>query len=68
MAEAQAKRARKRVDLVVANDVSAVGSGFGTDTNRVWLVGEAVEALPLLPKAEVAARLVEWLADHLEGS
>ncbi len=68
VAEAQAKRARKRVDLVVANDVSAVGSGFGTDTNRVWLVGEAVEALPLLPKAEVAARLVEWLADHLEGS
>ena len=29
------KLVRKGVDLIVANDVSEAGSGFGTDTNRV---------------------------------
>ena len=32
------KAARKGVDLLVANDVSEPGSGFGTDTNRVTII------------------------------
>jgi phosphopantothenoylcysteine decarboxylase/phosphopantothenate--cysteine ligase len=38
---AREKLRRKRCDLVVANDVGAAGAGFGTDRNRVSLVGPA---------------------------
>jgi len=63
--EAIAKGKHLRVDLLVANDVAAEGSGFGTDTNRVTLVspeGDA-EEWPLLTKVEVAVRL--W--DRIEA-
>jgi phosphopantothenoylcysteine decarboxylase/phosphopantothenate--cysteine ligase len=58
---ASAKAERKGVDLLVANDVSEKGSGFGTDTNRVTIVvpGQAPEHWPLLTKAEVAHRLLD---------
>ena len=48
-------------DLLVANDISASGSGFDADANAVvfvWPAGE-VEELPRLPKAEVAAQLLD---------
>lgn len=64
-ASAREKRRRKGVDLVVGNDVSAAGSGFGTDTNRVVLVGDEVERLPLLSKDAVAEQVVGWIADRL---
>jgi len=62
------KAARKRVDLMVANDVSEAGSGFGTPTNRVTLVtpGEAPEPWPMLTKREVADRLLDHVAALLE--
>jgi phosphopantothenoylcysteine decarboxylase / phosphopantothenate---cysteine ligase len=54
----------KGLDLVVANDVSE--GVFGADTDRVTFVSaDGVEALPLLPKAEVARRLVERIAARL---
>lgn len=58
---ARRKLARKGCDLLVANDVSAAGSGFDSDTNSVCFVwpGGEVEELPNLPKAEVAARLLD---------
>ena len=59
-AEAVRKCREKRLDLVVANDVTAAGSGFGTTTNRVSFVfpDGCIERLPLLPKAAVARRIV----------
>ena len=66
-ASAKEKRARKGVDLVVGNDVSAPDAGFGTDTNRVVLVDESVQRLPLLSKDAVARRVVDWIADRLEA-
>ncbi len=53
---ARAKLAAKGVDLIVANDVSAPGSGFGSETNAVVLVrGDGTaDARPLAPKVEVA--------------
>lgn len=48
-----------RVDLLVVNDVTAEGAGFGTDTNRVTLLypeGRS-EDWPLMSKRQVAARL-----------
>jgi phosphopantothenoylcysteine decarboxylase/phosphopantothenate--cysteine ligase len=54
------KRRRKGCDLIVINDVTAPGAGFGTDTNQVTLVGpEGTEAWPLLSKREVAERLLD---------
>jgi phosphopantothenoylcysteine decarboxylase / phosphopantothenate---cysteine ligase len=38
-ANAVAKLTRKRLDLIVANDVSAPGAGFAHDTNEVLLLG-----------------------------
>jgi phosphopantothenoylcysteine decarboxylase/phosphopantothenate--cysteine ligase len=63
------KATRKGVDLLVGNDVSKEGSGFGTDTNEVLIVspdGES-EAWPLLTKAEVADRLWDRIADLRSG-
>ena len=63
---ADAKLRRKRVDMVVANDIGAEGSGFGTATNRVWFVEpDRVEDLPLMSKREVGERLVAWLVARL---
>jgi len=52
------KRRHKGCELLVANDVSEPGSGFGTDTNRVLFVDDGgVERLPMLTKDQVADRL-----------
>jgi len=53
------KARRKGVDLLVANDVSRPGAGFGVDTNEVVIVtpdGET-EAWPVAPKIDIAHRL-----------
>lgn len=57
------KAARKGVDLLVANDVSEPGSGFGTETNRVTIIvpGRAPEPWPQLPKAQIAHDLLDRL-------
>jgi len=55
IARARAKRESKRVDLMVANDISQPGAGFDVDTNIVTLVGdEGEQAYPHLAKSEVA--------------
>jgi phosphopantothenoylcysteine decarboxylase/phosphopantothenate--cysteine ligase len=63
---AKEKLSRKRLDLVVANDVTAPGAGFEVDTNQVRLVdAQGVEALPLLQKGEVADRILDRVAGML---
>jgi len=65
-AEAGRMLREKKLDLVVANDVSDPGSAFGSVTDRVTFVSaDGVEALPLLAKTEVARRLVAKLAERL---
>ncbi|HLA67607.1 MAG TPA: bifunctional phosphopantothenoylcysteine decarboxylase/phosphopantothenate--cysteine ligase CoaBC [Acidimicrobiia bacterium] len=55
------KATSKGVDLLVANDVTAAGSGFGTDTNAVTLFTPdgSAEAWETMSKQAVAARLWE---------
>jgi phosphopantothenoylcysteine decarboxylase/phosphopantothenate--cysteine ligase len=50
-----------RLDLICANDITAEGSGFAVDTNLVTLLeaGEPAEELPLLPKYDVAVRILD---------
>ena len=59
-AEAVRKCREKGLDLIVANDVTAAGCGFGTETNRVSFVfpDGRIERLPLLSKTAVARRIV----------
>jgi len=65
-AEAGRMLREKKLDLVVANDVSEPGSVFGSDTDRVTFVSaDGAEALPLLAKTEVARRLIAKLAERL---
>jgi len=67
LANAQVKLHAKRLDLIVANDVSAPGAGFGSDTNHVTMLhanGKS-EKMPLISKAEVAARIITEVAKLL---
>jgi phosphopantothenoylcysteine decarboxylase/phosphopantothenate--cysteine ligase len=60
----KAKARKKGVDLMVYNDVTEPGSGFGTDTNRVVLIDRdaQTEELPLLSKRDVAERIMDRVA------
>jgi phosphopantothenoylcysteine decarboxylase/phosphopantothenate--cysteine ligase len=64
---ARAKRERKQLDLIVANDVSAADSGFEVDTNRVTLLDAAggVQPLPLMSKPAVAEQIIDRLVAML---
>jgi phosphopantothenoylcysteine decarboxylase/phosphopantothenate--cysteine ligase len=61
LANAKNKLERKKLDLIVANDVSASDAGFAIDTNRVILlaVDGTVEELPLMSKVEVAEAIFD---------
>jgi phosphopantothenoylcysteine decarboxylase/phosphopantothenate--cysteine ligase len=63
-ARARSKLERKNLDLIVLNDPDEPGAGFGTETNRVTVFGRdgSVTPLPVLPKAEVAARILDLVA------
>jgi phosphopantothenoylcysteine decarboxylase/phosphopantothenate--cysteine ligase len=61
VANAKDKLEKKRLDLIVANDITAIASGIGADTNQVVIISRAgkIEELPLLPKREVADRILD---------
>lgn len=58
---AKKKIESKHLDFIVANDVSANGAGFGTDTNIVTLIDQfgEVKALPQMSKKDVAAEILK---------
>lgn len=63
---AKEKLTRKKLDFIVANDVSAPGAGFGTDTNAVSILssdGSTTQAQG--SKREVAQRLWDVVAAPL---
>ncbi|MGE0733438.1 MAG: bifunctional phosphopantothenoylcysteine decarboxylase/phosphopantothenate--cysteine ligase CoaBC [Alphaproteobacteria bacterium] len=65
VANAQAKRAKKGCDWILANDVSADTGTFGGDRNTIHLVTEhGVDAWPTLGKDEVAQRLARRVAAY----
>ena len=64
--DAREKLERKGVDLVVGNDVSLAGLGFGSDDNEVYIVGRAEERfVPRASKREVAGRILDALAANI---
>ena len=64
---AEKKLKSKKLDLIVANDISAEDAGFETDTNRVTLLGVDgdKEELPLLGKDEVAEAVLNRVVELL---
>ena len=63
LANARGKLEEKGLDLIAANDVTAEGCGFGSDTNKVTLLDrEGEEDLPLMSKYDVSARVLDRVA------
>ncbi|HEX5705846.1 MAG TPA: bifunctional phosphopantothenoylcysteine decarboxylase/phosphopantothenate--cysteine ligase CoaBC [Pyrinomonadaceae bacterium] len=59
---AQKKLTEKRLDAIVANDVTREGAGFDTETNAVTILTRASEAareLPLMSKLDTAHRILD---------
>jgi len=67
VANARDKLRRKQLDLIIANDITVAGSGIGADNNQVVIIDSEgnTDELPLLPKREVADRILNKLAQVL---
>jgi phosphopantothenoylcysteine decarboxylase / phosphopantothenate---cysteine ligase len=64
IANARDKLERKNLDLIVANDVTLMDSGFGSDINKATLLlpgGESVD-VPAMPKQDLAHRILDCIA------
>jgi phosphopantothenoylcysteine decarboxylase/phosphopantothenate--cysteine ligase len=66
---ARAKLLAKRLDMIVANDITEEDSGFGVDTNRAVILTAdgGTQRLPLTSKQELAHRVLELVASMLEA-
>ena len=59
---AERKLARKGCDAIIANDVSRADSGFGTNTNKAWIVSTTgAQELPVLTKPQLANTILDLL-------
>ncbi len=68
VSKARAKRAKKNVDLIVANDVSQPGVGFDSETNAVTLVtADDERAVPLQSKDRVAAAILDRVEELIHA-
>ena len=57
---ARSKMEKKGLDMVVANDITAKGAGFNTDTNIATIITHSGETeLPLMSKREMADRILD---------
>ena len=63
---AREKLSAKQVDLIVANDVTAPGAGFGTETNAAHLVSaDGVEPVSLRSKRDLARIILDRIDARL---
>jgi len=63
---ARVKLEAKDLDLIVANDLTEPGAGFGVETNRatlLWRDGR-IEALPLMTKRTLADHIIQAIVSH----
>jgi len=64
---ARLKLAAKRLDFIVANDITAPDAGFAVETNQVSIISAdgSTQSLPLMSKAEVASEVMEQVIQRL---
>ncbi len=62
---ARLKLEKKGLDLIVANDITLPGSGIGADSNQVTILDRDgnIQALPLMPKEDVAEKILDRVAE-----
>ena len=67
-AYAKEKLIKKNADYIVANDVTRVDSGFGTDTNTVVVIGKEnyIQHFDNMTKKELATQLFKTILAHEE--
>ncbi|MFE1244563.1 bifunctional phosphopantothenoylcysteine decarboxylase/phosphopantothenate--cysteine ligase CoaBC [Fictibacillus sp. NPDC058756] len=65
---AKDKLLRKNLDMVVGNDVSKEGSGFGSDTNEIIMIKKdgSIRPLPILTKEQAANEILEEVMEMME--
>lgn len=65
---AKSKLTKKNLDLIVANNVTTEGAGFGTDTNIVTMYDRDFNkvVLPLMSKRDVAIKLLEKIENMMK--
>jgi phosphopantothenoylcysteine decarboxylase/phosphopantothenate--cysteine ligase len=68
VANARKKLKEKRLDLIVANDITQPDAGFDVDTNRVIIIDKKgkAEELPLMTKREVADKVLDRVRELLK--
>ncbi|MBN1858219.1 bifunctional 4'-phosphopantothenoylcysteine decarboxylase/phosphopantothenoylcysteine synthetase, partial [Candidatus Bipolaricaulota bacterium] len=68
LAHARQKLAEKDLDLIIANDVLFPNNAFGSPTNQVTVLDRdgGVDAWPMLPKRQVADRLLDLICTRLD--
>jgi phosphopantothenoylcysteine decarboxylase/phosphopantothenate--cysteine ligase len=61
VANAKKKLKEKRLDMIVANDITQTDAGFDVDTNRVTIIDKKgkTEDVPLMSKRDVAERILD---------
>lgn len=65
LGNSRAKLERKKLDMIVANNLKLEGAGFGTDTNVVTIItGEDELELGRMSKEEVAGRILDEIRDR----
>jgi phosphopantothenoylcysteine decarboxylase/phosphopantothenate--cysteine ligase len=67
LTNAQDKLKRKGLDLMVANDITAIDAGFEVDTNRVTLIDAEGDPRPLelASKTKISEIVLRWVAKLL---
>ena len=63
------KLKKKNMDIIVANDVTKEGAGFGYDTNIIKIISAdgKIESVPLMGKMEVADRILDRVKKIITG-
>jgi phosphopantothenoylcysteine decarboxylase/phosphopantothenate--cysteine ligase len=67
ISNAQKKLEKKNLDFIVLNSLNDPGAGFGTDTNKITIIGKnnKINPFELKSKTEVAADIVEMIISIL---
>jgi phosphopantothenoylcysteine decarboxylase/phosphopantothenate--cysteine ligase len=68
IANARQKLESKKLDIIVANDITEAASGFAVDTNKVTLIDKqgTIQELPLMTKREVADKILDRVGELIK--
>lgn len=65
---ARGKLRNKNADIIVLNDITLEGSGFGSDSNKIALIDKkGIKRFPLMSKSEVARVLIDRIVREISS-